>query len=107
MRIWIAADVELERLLEHVLVAAGRRIEQTYRLACANLLSVHDRVARAGACKLDNRGGPAHDFFDRGFDQCGIGLEPTELFGVFEQREQAATGRIAVVSLPATTSTSK
>src|SRR5208282_4971695 len=38
MRVRIAADVELERLIENILVAVGRRMEQAHRLAGANLL---------------------------------------------------------------------
>src|SRR5580700_5966802 len=95
MRIRIAADVELERLREYVLVAAGRRIEQTNRLAGANLLSAHDCVADGGARELDYRRSPAHDFLDRGFNQRRIGFEPPKLFWIFDEREQAAAGRIA------------
>src|SRR5271167_2328757 len=93
MRIRIAADVEFERLVEYVLITAGRRIEQADRFTGANLLSAHDGVAGGRARELDHRGGPAHDFLDRGFYHRRIGLEPAKLFGIFDKREQAAAGR--------------
>src|SRR5581483_11552135 len=95
MRIRIAADIELERLVEYVFVAVGRRIEQADRLPGANLLAAHDSILSRGARELDDRRGPARDLFHSRLHHPRISLEPLELVRILDHREQTAGGRMA------------
>src|SRR5215467_4946583 len=95
MRIRIASYIKPERLLEHVLVAIRRWIEQAHRLPRSNVLPANHRVLSGSARELNDRGGPSYDFFNRRLEYSRLPLEAAELIGMFDQREQAAGGRVA------------
>src|SRR5271169_3916541 len=94
MRIRIAADVELERILENFLVAIGRRIEQAYRFAGFDLLAANLGIFGSGARELNHRRRPSHDLFDRRVDQLRIALELLPFGRIVDESLQAAGGRV-------------
>src|SRR5580704_17691603 len=95
LRIRIAADVELERILEDVFVAIRRRVEQAYRFAGFDLLPADLDIFSGGARKLDDRRRPSHDLLDRRVDQLGIALELLPFSRIVDESLQAAGGRVA------------
>ena len=69
VRVRVAVDAEGERVLEDVLVAVGRRVEERQRVALADLLAAQLVVARRGAREVVDRRRPAHDLVGRDLDE--------------------------------------
>ena len=65
VRIRVAAEVEAERIGEHVLVAVRRRFPEHHLVAGVHGLAAQVEVTRRGATVVRGRVGPAHDLLDR------------------------------------------
>src|SRR6185503_670035 len=86
--VWMAVDREAERIVEHLLVAVRRGIEQAQVVARADLFAADLDVLGGGAAELDHGRGPAHDLLDRRVDERRVRAQALPLLGVLEEREQ-------------------
>ena len=77
-----------------VLVAVGRRVEQSDAVTGAQLLAAELDVAGHGAGEADHRARPPQDLLGGGWQQGRILPEFGELVGVVEQRHQPLGERI-------------
>src|SRR5262245_39712117 len=90
-----AIDAERERVLEHLLVAVARRVEQAHRLALLHQGVTHADVARGRARELVHRRHPAHGLLDHAVDEVRIPDQPVELLRVVDQLLHTAGHRVA------------
>ena len=92
----VAAHVEREGSLEHVLVAVARAVPEHDLLARRDLLAAQHGVARRGAAEVDHRRRPAHDLVDRGRrDAVEVGRPDAALLGEVAERLHAVADRVA------------
>ena len=107
----VRRDVEAVRVVEHRLVAVGRRVPEHDLVALVELLVADaDAVLGDGAPEVDHRRGPAHDLLDRGRRPAPSksASQRCLLVGVLgERRARPWEMALRVVSLPATTSRMK
>ena len=91
---WSLGDpghVEPVRVLEHGLVAVGRRVQQEDAVALPDLLAVDLHVLRRRAVHVADGTHPAQHLLDRAGHQLGLGPQPRE----HRTLEAAAAPRIA------------
>ncbi len=95
MAVGLTIHAERERLLEHLLVAIGRGIEEAHRLTGADLLPSQLEVLGRRPAELDHRRGPAHDLLHRKRDELGIPPQLLELAGILYERQQPPAHGVA------------
>ena len=76
------------RVVEHGLVAVGRRVVHRHLVAGRDRHVVQHGVGGGGAPEVVERVGPPQDLLDRAGDERRVGAQLGELVGVVEQREQ-------------------
>ena len=76
-------------IVEHVLVAVGRRVQHRQLLARLDAGAVHLGVGGRGAAEVVEGVGPPQDLLDRPGDQADVGAHRGQLVGVLQEGEQA------------------
>jgi hypothetical protein len=91
----VAIDAEAEGILEDLLVAVARRVEEADRLALADRPAAQLHVAGGGARELDDRGDPADGLLDGALHQRSVRGEILPLARVVDEGLDAAGHGVA------------
>src|SRR6185312_5855067 len=94
MRRLLAGDVEAMRLMKRSRIAIGAAQRENQRLALFDRAASEIHVARRDTARDVDGRFIAQDFFDRGIDQGGIGLERGALIGMREKKPDAVADEI-------------
>ncbi len=86
---------ELERVLEHLLVAVRRREEERDLVAGGDRHAPDLAVLGGRADEVDDRAHPTEDLLHRGRQELGLAAQALPLVGVFGEGEEAAADRVA------------
>ena len=88
-------DAELEGILEHLLVAIGRRPVQRHLVAGADLLAVQLAVLGGGPREVADRRDPTKDLLDGVGQEVGMGPQLLPLIGELAEGLHAAGDGVA------------
>src|SRR5215471_16111440 len=80
----VAVDAEAVRVLEDLLVAVRRGVEERDDVAAADALPAQLDVGRGGAGEVDDRARPAQDLLDPALEQVRPRLEAAPLLGMLD-----------------------
>ena len=95
MRIRMPSDIELERKIKDFLIAIRRWIEKAGGLSRRDSLPAYFGIGGSGPRELNSGRGPSQDLFDGGTEKIRLRSHKVELFGVFDQRQQAPAECVA------------
>ena len=90
VRVGVAADVEAERVVEHGLVAVGRRVGEHHPVARLHRLLADVVVGEDAPEHVVERRHPADDLLDQAGHEGGVGGGRLPLVGVLGEDRQAA-----------------
>ena len=100
MRVGIAVDIEIQRILEHAFIEVGRAVEHHDALPFTHALAANLGIGHGRAPEVMQRTGPAQHFLNGRAQRLRVGPQPCQQLGLAQQfvhpaGNQSARGFVA------------